>query len=135
MDSPDVKILPCLLEVLIFPVTRAMAKHGERLVYTYDHGLPRASCKPLQFYFKIPDKNILIRNTGWKAMVLPSICVIAYRKLGEHAIDIFEIFIRVPTATHSFDIELEDIIRQPFSIEDTHIDLDCPLRMASKLTD
>jgi hypothetical protein len=39
---------------------------------------------------------------------------------SEHPADVLEVFIRIPAATHPFDIEFEGLVGETFVIEDGH---------------
>ena len=52
---------------------------------------------------------------------MPALVGIPFRREGEeHAIDVLEVLVGIPTATHAVDIELECIVREALTVEDGH---------------
>ena len=54
-------------------------------------------------------------------MMFARIVIFFRRKRRKHTTDVLEIFIRVPAAAHTLDIELEGFVGETDLIEDTHI--------------
>jgi hypothetical protein len=52
--------------------------------------------------------------------VLAGIGISLGRQRGQHAADVLEVFVRIPAATHSFDVELEGFIGETFVVKDAH---------------
>jgi hypothetical protein len=97
-----------------------MPEHFQRLIYTNHNGIPNPTREPLHLYFDIAHGNIIWRNTGRQVVVLTGIRISFCRERRQHATDILEIFIRVPAAAHTLNIELKGFIGETFVIKDAH---------------
>jgi hypothetical protein len=120
LHCPHLKIVRGIDKRISFIISRAMAQHGQRFIYSHDQGFPRPAGKPLHFTFKVARGDLRRSDSAWQPMSSPMIPVTIMSQHFQHVRNIGEVFVGIPALPHALDIQLEGWGGQAFLVEDAH---------------